>query len=101
LYRTSPQYKHPPQSRDKKARPRLHVKSTVKEKHGNYSQKHLSATLPGVLPVRANQGGLILTLPLACIFSVRQKNSGLPPPVFLTFPTNSNTGLFSPTVIGS
>jgi hypothetical protein len=35
-----------PQSRDKKARPRLHVKSTVKEKHGNHSQRHYPQPCP-------------------------------------------------------
>jgi hypothetical protein len=60
----------------------------------------LSTTLPGVLPVRVRKEGLILTLPLACIFSVRQKNSGVPPPMFSTSAANSYTGLFRPAFFG-
>jgi hypothetical protein len=46
-------------------------------KHGNHPQGHYPHPRPASLPGGARQGGLILTLPLACIFPTGRSYSGV------------------------
>jgi hypothetical protein len=87
--------KHAPQSRDKKARPRLYAKSIHRRKTRRPSPS-TSPTPPGVLPAGARQGGLILHAPPCLPFPTSHIYSSVPPPVFSTSTVNFTPAFLAP-----